>query len=208
MYVVICRQEVKSEAEEWANLGSAEPTPGQVLDEAAASTMGDVGARKVCQSTQKTGLNEFHYTTVCDGDDVVKCLVLKELELTAGENTVKVILMGNGAVQQAGTVRLQSSAEYDEKMWDRCLKTEKGGSNDSSDGERSSTVRGLESNCQRKKNGVWFFYSDGHKKSVRSLILGFCCTFRFALSTVSSYMESSSFSLFENGSYMDACSDK
>lgn len=59
----------------------------QAVEKMEASGMEDYGAQTFCQNTWRTSLGSFHYRRVLRGDEVVKHLVLKELELTARRDT-------------------------------------------------------------------------------------------------------------------------
>lgn len=47
--------------------------------------MEDVGRRSFCQGRMKKSAEEFYYRRMVPGDEIVKCLVLNELKLTARE---------------------------------------------------------------------------------------------------------------------------
>lgn len=79
------RKGLGNEAEECVIEGSPKPFSKQVVDEIVASEMEDAGARRLRQGTRKMDLEGFYYRRVLSTEELVECLVPRELELTAGE---------------------------------------------------------------------------------------------------------------------------
>lgn len=62
---------------------SPEPFRGQAVNETVGSGMEHVGGRRLRQGETKRGAEEYYYRSLLRGDEVLECLLLKKLKLTA-----------------------------------------------------------------------------------------------------------------------------
>lgn len=117
------RKRLGNEADGCVTVGSLEPFSEQAVEDVKADEMEDVGARRICEGTMKTGLEGFYHRKLFRGDEAVQCPVLKNLELTAAETErrekVSEKISRYDLEQQATIARPQSKVEYYKELADK-----------------------------------------------------------------------------------------
>lgn len=117
-----------------------------------ACNIENAGAPGSVQSATRTGLERTDYRNVIRGGEVVKCSVLKGIELTAGEvlrgKAVSENVMQYDAGKQPPIVRLQRTLQYYLGLWHRGNKKGRAASTDRSG--RGHISREPDGKCKKK----------------------------------------------------------